>query len=89
MKQTIRRIRRLEALSLVAAGGKPQETLRVVLGYDSGPTRLETSTCHRRIDRTGCLIELVELDGTSDDLKDEELHAFIERFPIEASLTGF
>ena len=69
MKATIRRIRRLEALSLVAAGGKPQETLRVVLGYDSGPTKLETSTCHRRIDRTG-LIELVELDGTSEDLID-------------------
>jgi hypothetical protein len=70
MKQTIRRIRRLEALSLLAGCGKPQETLRVVLGYDAGPTRLETSTCHRRIDRTGLLIELVELDGTSEDLID-------------------
>ena len=88
MKATIRRVCRLEALSLVAVSGK-HETLRVVLGYDSGPTKLETSTCHRRIDRTGLLIELVELDGTSDDLKDEELHAFIERFPIEASVTGF
>ena len=96
MKMMIRRLRRLEALSAVTADGQPRKTLRVVVQYVVGepatletvPATLETATCHRRIDRSGLLMEVVYLDGSSDGLTDEDLDHFVESFPVEAAGTG-
>src|SRR5258708_35251918 len=88
MKTTIRRLQKLEGIWAVAADGRPRKTLRVVVGYDSGPTYLETSKCHRRIDQSGFLIEVVELDGSSDDVTDEDLDQLITTFPVEMASHG-
>src|SRR6266849_1390652 len=88
MKTTIRRLQRLEGIGAVVADGRPRETLRVVVGYDSAPTYLETSKCHCRIDQSGLLIEVVELDGSSDDVTDEDLDQFIATSPVEMASHG-
>jgi len=81
-----RRLKKLEeALSAFPSDGRPRRTLRVVVGYDSGPAKLETSKCHRRLDRNGLLYEVLELDGGCEDLEDEDVDRFIEGFPIEAA----
>jgi hypothetical protein len=83
--KTIRRLQRLEGVWSVAADGRPRETMRVVVGCVCGPTNLAASTCHRRIDPTGLLVAVVELDGSSDSLTVEDLERFVEGFPIEAA----
>jgi hypothetical protein len=44
---------------------------------------LETSTCHRTLTASGCLIEVVRLDGRRGGLTDEELEKFVKSFPIQ------
>jgi hypothetical protein len=83
MKTTIRRLWRLEGICAVATGEKLREPLRAAVGYDSGSTRLESSKCHRRIDQSELLIEVVELDDRSDDVTHEALDQFVAAFPVE------
>jgi len=52
------------------------------LGHDPGRGSWRPQHVTRRIDRTG-LIELVELDGTSEDLIEEDLDQFVAIFPVE------
>jgi hypothetical protein len=53
-------------------------------GNDEIPTplNLETSTCVRQIWPDGSLFECIMLDGPAEDLTEEELEAFIDRYPI-------
>ena len=41
---------------------------------------LETSPCQRTLTASGCLIEVVRLDG----LTDEEVEKFVKSFPVQA-----
>ena len=46
------------------------------------PLHLESSSCERLRWPKGEICELVHLDGRASDISQEELYAFIERFPI-------
>ena len=46
------------------------------------PLDLENSSCDRQIWPDGSLFELVMLDGPIEELTEEELEAFINRYPI-------
>jgi hypothetical protein len=74
---------RLEKLekALVPSQG-PRQLMRVVISGMCAPANLGTSRCKRTL-RNGTLTEIVELDGSCDDLSDEQLENFIESFPIQ------
>ncbi len=57
---------------------------------DANPTplNLENSTCDRHISPDGSLIELVMLEGRIEDLTEEQLLAFIDRYPIRRNTTA-
>ena len=46
---------------------------------------LANSTCTRKRYADGQLTEIVDLDGSLDDLSEEEIEQFIATFPIEAA----
>jgi len=55
----------------------------IFAGYEDGsPLNLENSTCDRQIWPDGSLFEIVMLDGPIEELTEEELEAFIARYPI-------
>jgi len=83
MKAMIRRLRRLEALSLI--DGRPRERLRVVTCGVCGPANLEKSTCRRTLDAHGLLMEIVQLDGSRNSLTAEDFERFVESFPVKAA----
>ncbi len=62
-----------------------QEPLRVVIRSVCGSANLANSTCRRTLDANGLLTEIVQLDGSLDDLGEEGLERFIASFPIEAA----
>ncbi len=87
MKAVIRRIARLEDQFAPKVQPDfmrhPRHHMRLVAsGLDRGLT-VETSTCKRTITASGCLIEVVTLDGRRDGLTDEELEKFVKSFPVQ------
>jgi hypothetical protein len=60
-----------------------KEPFRVLIRSVCGEPNLTTSTCQRRLGRDGRLTEIINLDGGRDNFSDEQLEAWIEKFPIE------
>jgi hypothetical protein len=89
MTAILTRVQRLErqfAPSLVRDFIRnPQARMRCVVGTFGRSLDLATSSCSRYLTRDGYLTEVVDLDGASDDISDEELECFIESFPVDTS----
>ena len=87
MRAVIRRIARLEDQFAPKVHPDflrhPRQCLRLVVSAVSRELKLETSTCRRTLTASGCLMEVVTLDGRRDGLNDEELDKFVKSFPIE------
>ena len=82
MKAIVRRVGRLE--DRFQLSGKPKSSLRIIVTRaGSGATNLATSTCTRRLNNNGGLIETVDLDGDDSGISEEELEQFIASFPID------
>jgi hypothetical protein len=58
--------------------------MRLVVSGIGQPLDLANSTCSRKLDSSGHLLELVTLHGSRHDLTDEQLENFVQSFPIEA-----
>jgi hypothetical protein len=56
---------------------------RIVVSHAGRPFDLSTATCTRTLMPDGALMEIVNVNGSGDDLRDEELERFIQSFPIE------
>jgi len=70
---------------MVAARGLLQQTqiaYTLILGVPDLPLHLESSICERFRWPKGEICELVYLDGRASDISQEQLYAFIERYPI-------
>jgi hypothetical protein len=67
-----------------------QKKFRIILSTSGGPRppNLEQSTCQRQIWPDGSLFELLMLDGSAEDLTDEQLDTFTGRFPIMEDRTS-
>jgi hypothetical protein len=84
MKAIVRRVGRLEDRFQTQLSGKPKSSLRIIVTRaGSGATNLATSTCTRRLNNNGGLIETVDLDGDDSGISEEELEQFIASFPID------
>jgi len=55
----------------------------VVISTGVSPLNLAESNCTRTLCPNGVVTEVVKLEGRREDLTDEELEAFIAKFPIE------
>ena len=73
--------RRIYKLERTLAPSKGPHKLFRVLADGVGALNLATSTCTRTL-RNGTLTEIVNLNGSIDELSDEQLETFIESFPI-------
>jgi hypothetical protein len=58
--------------------------MRLVVCGIGQPLDLVRSTCSRKLDSSGHLLELVTLHGSRHDLTDAQLENFVQSFPIEA-----
>ena len=87
MKAVIRRIARLENRLAPKVQPDfvchPRHRLRLVVSGLDRALRLETSTCTRTLTASGCLTEVVKLDGSREGLTDEDLEKFFKSFPVE------
>ena len=63
-----------------------RERFRMVVSHAGKPFDLATATCTRTLMQDGGLIEIVNVNGSGHDLKDEELERFIQSFPIEGPI---
>jgi len=57
--------------------------LRVIVSRVGKRFDLATATCTRTLMPDGGLMEIVNLNGSGQDLSDEELERFIQSHPIE------
>jgi hypothetical protein len=73
------RLDKLEKTLAPAKGRQPG--MRVLVSGMCKPANLANSGCTRTL-RNGVLTEIVDLDGSCDELSDEQLESFIESFPI-------
>jgi len=80
------RLDRLEKTFATVHG--PRRTVRVVVQAICGPTNLANSECTRTICADGTLSEYVQLDGSSEELSDDDLERFVASFPIESEPRG-
>jgi len=64
-------------------GGTRIAPMTLVVSQCGKELNLETSRCRRTLSRNGLLTQIVELDGSRDGFTNEQLEAWIERFPIE------
>ena len=72
------RLQKLERRSQVS-----REPFRVVVSHAGKPFDLATATCTRTLMQDGGLLEIVNVNGSGNDLSDEELEEFIQSHPIE------
>ena len=79
MRSVRGRLDKLEKTLAPARG--PLPGLRVLVSGMCKPANLANSGCTRTL-RNGVLTEIVDLDGSCDELSDEQLESFIESFPI-------
>ena len=61
----------------------PRQRLRLLVSGMDRDLTLETSPCHRTLTASGCLIEVVRLDGRCEGLTDEDLEKFVKSFPMQ------
>lgn len=80
MKANATRLRRLEQHQ---SGPAAPESERLVISTPVWPLNLAESICTRTLAADGLLTEIVRLKGMRENLTDEELEAFIAKFPIE------
>ena len=73
------RLQKLERQHSQAEGGR----FRVVVSRVGKPFDLATATCTRTLMADGGLLEIVNVNGSGNDLSDEELERFIQSHPIE------
>jgi hypothetical protein len=59
-----------------------REVSRMIFCGWNEPLKLETSSCQRMLWPDGLLVEVIFLDGRIEDLTEDELDAFVNRFPI-------
>jgi hypothetical protein len=52
------------------------------------PLDLENSSCVRQIWPDGSLFEIIYLRGRLEDLTEEELEAFVDRYPIKRNTSA-
>jgi len=64
-------------------GGTRIAPMTLVVSQFGKELNLETSKCKRTLSRNGLLTQIVELDGSREGFTNEQLEAWIERFPIE------
>jgi hypothetical protein len=62
-----------------------REPFRVVVSRAGKRFDLAKVTCTRTLMPDGQLMELVNLNGSSDGLREEDLERFVQSFPIESS----
>ena len=60
----------------------PQVIFTVIFDVPDLPLNLESSGCKRLLWPNGAICELVYLHGRSSDMSQEQLSAFIERYPV-------
>jgi hypothetical protein len=76
---------RLEKLeSSWNAAKKPSQIIRIVVSNYAGSLNLATSKCQRTLSANGLLMEIVNFDGNTDELKEQELEQFVEGFPVHS-----
>jgi hypothetical protein len=89
MKAILTRVQRLERQFAPSFARdfiqNPRTRMRYIVGAIGHSLNLATSFCTRSLTRDGYLTEVVDLDGASDDISDEELERFIESFPVDMS----
>ena len=73
--------RRLERLEQKRSDAR--QRFRVVVCAIGRSLNLANSTCKRTLAEDGLLTEVVRLDGSRDDLTDEELDRFVASFPLQ------
>lgn len=73
------RLQKLERQHSQAESGR----FRVIVSRVGEPFDLATATCSRTLMADGGLLEIVNVNGSGNDLSDEELETFIQSFPIE------
>jgi hypothetical protein len=75
---------RLEMLESTWNGAKvPSQIIRIVVSNYAGSLNLAKSKCQRTLSPNGLLMEIVNFDGNTDELKDQELEQFVEGFPVQ------
>jgi hypothetical protein len=84
MKAIAKRLRRLEEQGCIGEPGKRHQQMRLVVSGIGQPLDLANSTCSRKLDSSGHLLELIALHGSRHDLTDEQMENFVQSFPIEA-----
>lgn len=86
MKAVIQRVDRLEKQLAPAVQPDfiryPRKHLRIVATV-LGRVSSELPTCLRTLTASGCLSEIVHLNGSRDRLSEEDLEQFIQSFPVE------
>jgi len=81
MKAIGRHLSRLE--DRFAPRDKPRDRYRLVVRTFGPEEGLQNATRKRTLCANGLLTEIVELEGSGDDVTDEDLDRFVESFPIE------
>jgi hypothetical protein len=84
MKAVINRVHRLEVQTNAQRDLElnPRKRFRIVVcRVTTHAASLANAICDRELTESGCLSELVTLDGTRDHISDEELDRFIASFP--------
>jgi hypothetical protein len=85
MRAVVRRIDRLED-QLGSANGKTRRRLRMMISMAGAEPSLEDANCRKTLWSDGTLFEMVEFNKHNDgpdELTDEELGRWLERFPVD------
>jgi hypothetical protein len=78
---------RLEKLESSWHGAKvPSQIIRIVVSNYAGSLNLAKSKCQRTLSPNGLLMEIVNFDGNTDELKEQELAQFVECFPVQSTV---
>jgi hypothetical protein len=80
MRKLGNRLQKLE--SVLGRPDEPQRGQRLVSIAMGRTLKLEKCTCTRTLSSDGFLAEVVDLNGDSPELSQEELDRFVARFPI-------
>ena len=76
-----RRVQRLESARTAGVGDQP--TIRVVIRRCGKKLNLATSTVQHILNGNGSITKIVTLDGSREDITDDELNRFVDRFSVK------
>lgn len=83
MKAILTRVGRLERQHANNSSGELRVAVRCIISTPwKGPLNLAASSCRRLLNPGGRVNEIVELDGSAEDIGEEELEKFIASFPV-------